>query len=125
MSSCDERRKSAWRPVDSQTLSNIHVTASRIAHTMAKHLFIFPRPASKRPCRPARTRSLAFHFSTSGASSKEHFMHRTVYFTIERQENRVKIRAGYDIAFNCFRDVPMVLMLSVHPSRQHDLLTDN
>ena len=52
-------------------------------------------------------------------------MHRTVYFAIERQETHVKIRAGYDIAFNCFQDVPMVLMLSVHPSRQHDLLTDH
>lgn len=37
----------------------------------------------------------------------------------------MKIRAGYDIAFNCFQDVPMVLMLSVHPSRRHDLLTDH
>jgi transglutaminase-like putative cysteine protease len=52
-------------------------------------------------------------------------MQRTVYFAIERQENHVKIRAGYDIAFNCFQDVPMVLMLSVHPSRQHDLLTEH
>jgi hypothetical protein len=30
----------------------------------------------------------------------------------------LKIRAGYDIAFNCFQEVPMLLMLSVHPSRQ-------
>jgi transglutaminase-like putative cysteine protease len=37
----------------------------------------------------------------------------------------LKIRAGYDIAFNCFEDVPMVLMLSVHSSRQKDLLTDH
>jgi transglutaminase-like putative cysteine protease len=36
----------------------------------------------------------------------------------------LKIRAGYDIAFNCFQDVPMILMLSVHPSRQRDLRTD-
>jgi transglutaminase-like putative cysteine protease len=35
------------------------------------------------------------------------------------------IRAGYEIAFNCFQEVPMVLMLSVHPSRQADLLTDH
>jgi transglutaminase-like putative cysteine protease len=35
----------------------------------------------------------------------------------------LKIRAGYDIAFNCLQDVPMVLMLSVHPSRQRDLVT--
>jgi transglutaminase-like putative cysteine protease len=37
----------------------------------------------------------------------------------------LKIRAGYDIAFNCFQDVPMILMLSVHPSRQRDLRTDH
>ncbi|WP_045008549.1 MULTISPECIES: transglutaminase family protein [unclassified Bradyrhizobium] len=37
----------------------------------------------------------------------------------------MKIRAGYDIAFNCVQDVPMVLMLTVHPTRQHDLLTDH
>ena len=35
----------------------------------------------------------------------------------------MKIRAGYDIAFNCFQEVPMVLMLTVHPSRRRDLLT--
>jgi transglutaminase-like putative cysteine protease len=44
---------------------------------------------------------------------------------VESQETAVKIRAGYDIAFNCFQDIPMVLMLSVHPSRQHDLVTDH
>ncbi|WP_420738192.1 transglutaminase-like domain-containing protein [Bradyrhizobium japonicum] len=37
----------------------------------------------------------------------------------------MKIRAGYDIAFNCVQEVPMLLMLSVHPSRQRDLLTDH
>ncbi len=37
----------------------------------------------------------------------------------------MKIEAGYDIAFNCAEDVPVVLMLSVHPSRQPDLLTDH
>lgn len=37
----------------------------------------------------------------------------------------MKIRAGYDIAFNCFQDVPMLLMLTVHPSRQSDLVTDH
>ncbi|WP_426612493.1 transglutaminase-like domain-containing protein [Bradyrhizobium sp. McL0616] len=37
----------------------------------------------------------------------------------------MRIRAGYDIAFNCFQDVPMVLMLTVSPSRQADLLTDH
>jgi hypothetical protein len=37
----------------------------------------------------------------------------------------LKIRAGYDIAFKCFQEVPMLLMLSVHPSRQQDLLTEH
>jgi transglutaminase-like putative cysteine protease len=35
----------------------------------------------------------------------------------------LKIRAGYEIAFECYQDVPMVLLLSVHPSRQKDLLS--
>jgi hypothetical protein len=33
------------------------------------------------------------------------------------------IRAGYDIAFECYHDLPMVLLLDVHPSREKDLLT--
>jgi transglutaminase-like putative cysteine protease len=37
----------------------------------------------------------------------------------------VKIEAGYDVAFNCAQNVPMLLMLSVHPSRQQDLLTEH
>jgi len=37
----------------------------------------------------------------------------------------VKIEAGYDIAFQCAHDVPMLLMLSVHPERQTDLLTEH
>jgi transglutaminase-like putative cysteine protease len=37
----------------------------------------------------------------------------------------VIIRAGYDIAFRCPQETPIVLMLSVHPSRQGDLLTDH
>jgi hypothetical protein len=35
----------------------------------------------------------------------------------------VIIRAGYDIGFECYQEVPMVLLLSVHPSREKDLLT--
>jgi len=37
----------------------------------------------------------------------------------------MRIEAGYDIAFSCPQKVPMVLMLSVHPSRRHDLLTEH
>jgi transglutaminase-like putative cysteine protease len=35
----------------------------------------------------------------------------------------LKIRAGFDIAFNCAKDVPMLLMLTVHPSQRSDLLS--
>ena len=37
----------------------------------------------------------------------------------------MKIEAGCDIAFNCFQDVPPILMLSVHPSRRSDLLIEH
>jgi transglutaminase-like putative cysteine protease len=47
------------------------------------------------------------------------------FFGRQEQEAALKIRAGYDIAFNCFQEVPMLLMLSVHPSRQQDLLTEH
>jgi transglutaminase-like putative cysteine protease len=36
----------------------------------------------------------------------------------------VKIRAGYNIAFQCPQAVPMVLMLTTHPSRDGDILGD-
>jgi transglutaminase-like putative cysteine protease len=42
-----------------------------------------------------------------------------------RGKTILRIRAGYDIAFNCSQDVPMVLMLSVHPSRRADMLSDH
>jgi len=35
------------------------------------------------------------------------------------------IEAGYNISFNCLREVPMVLMLSLHPSRIGDLRSDH
>jgi transglutaminase-like putative cysteine protease len=37
----------------------------------------------------------------------------------------VKIRAGYDIAFQCFQQTPMVLMLSIEPARLGDLLSEH
>jgi transglutaminase-like putative cysteine protease len=37
----------------------------------------------------------------------------------------VEIRAGYDIAFQCFQETPMVLMLSVEPARVADLLSEH
>lgn len=36
----------------------------------------------------------------------------------------MKIEAGYDIAFECDVAVPLLLMLSVHPTRRHDLQGD-
>jgi len=35
----------------------------------------------------------------------------------------MKIRAGYEIAYDCVQPTPMILMLSVHPSRIPDLVT--
>jgi transglutaminase-like putative cysteine protease len=37
----------------------------------------------------------------------------------------VEIRAGYDIAFQCFQETPMVLLLSVEPVRVRDLLSEH
>ena len=37
----------------------------------------------------------------------------------------MKIRAGFDIAFDCTQPVPMLLMLSVHPCRRSDLLSED
>jgi transglutaminase-like putative cysteine protease len=37
----------------------------------------------------------------------------------------VKIRAGYDIAFQCLQETPMTLALSIEPSRERDLLSDH
>jgi transglutaminase-like putative cysteine protease len=35
----------------------------------------------------------------------------------------MKIRAGYEIAYDCAQPTPMILALSAHPSRRPDLLT--
>jgi hypothetical protein len=35
----------------------------------------------------------------------------------------MKIRAGYEIAYQCPQPTPMIVMLSVHPSRTPDLIT--
>jgi transglutaminase-like putative cysteine protease len=35
----------------------------------------------------------------------------------------MKIRAGYEISYDCSQPTPMILMLSVHPSRAGDLIT--
>jgi transglutaminase-like putative cysteine protease len=37
----------------------------------------------------------------------------------------VQIHAGYDIAFQCFQQTPMVLMLSIEPARVGDLVSEH
>ncbi|MGO3930235.1 transglutaminase-like domain-containing protein [Rhodopseudomonas pseudopalustris] len=37
----------------------------------------------------------------------------------------MKIRAGYNIAFQCFQETPMNLLLSVHPSRQQHIIGEH
>lgn len=37
----------------------------------------------------------------------------------------MEIRAGYNIAFQCLRETPMVLMLSIEPTRLPDLLSEH
>jgi hypothetical protein len=37
----------------------------------------------------------------------------------------MKIHAGYEISYECPQPTPMILMLSVHPSRFPDLLTED
>ena len=34
----------------------------------------------------------------------------------------MRIRAGYEIAYDCVAPTPMLLLLNVHPDRRHDLL---
>ncbi len=36
----------------------------------------------------------------------------------------MRIHAGYEISFDCPQTTPMMLAISVHPSRAHDLLTE-
>ena len=37
----------------------------------------------------------------------------------------MQIRIGYELTFDCAQPTPMMLMLNVHPSRAHDLLSDD
>jgi hypothetical protein len=37
----------------------------------------------------------------------------------------MKIRAGYEISYDCPQPTPMILALSVHPSRLADLMTED
>jgi len=46
----------------------------------------------------------------------------TIFYNPPEGGSFVKIEAGYDISFECDEAVPMLLMLSVHPSRQQDVI---
>jgi hypothetical protein len=35
----------------------------------------------------------------------------------------ITVRAGYEISYDCPQPTPMILALSVHPSRRRDLIT--
>lgn len=37
----------------------------------------------------------------------------------------MKIRIGFELAYKCSQPVPMILMLNVHPSQRHALLTED
>jgi transglutaminase-like putative cysteine protease len=37
----------------------------------------------------------------------------------------IKIRAGYEISYDCLQPTPMIVTLDVHSSRSHDLLTSD
>lgn len=36
----------------------------------------------------------------------------------------MRIRAGFDLGYDCAQPTPMLLMLDIHPSRRHDLVTE-
>jgi transglutaminase-like putative cysteine protease len=59
------------------------------------------------------------------SSGKEQKIGFWLLLSSQVRRQTLKIRAGYDIAFNCLQEVPMLLILSIHPSRQQDLLTDH
>lgn len=69
--------------------------------------------------------SVALSFSKLGGVQRERRRTLRIIFPYRAAEVKLKIRAGYDIAFNCIQEVPMLLMLSVHPSQQQDLLSDH
>jgi hypothetical protein len=74
---------------------------------------------------PSGAGDLPFSFGTIEAVAEEPRAGFMLVFPSDNGEATLKIRAGYDIAFNCVQEVPMLLLLSVHPSRQHDLLTEH
>jgi transglutaminase-like putative cysteine protease len=43
----------------------------------------------------------------------------------QTKRRHVQIRAGYDIAFQCSQETPMVLMISIEPARSRDLLSEH
>ena len=49
----------------------------------------------------------------------------TEFHSVRTEEVSMKIHAGYEISYDCPQPTPMILMLSVHPSRFPDLLTED
>src|ERR1700676_804926 len=81
-------------------------------------------------CRPrAGFECLIFPHPNQAFSGNEHCgssLFRHNYFVNPKRSSRrndVEIRAGFDIAFQCFQETPMVLMLSIEPARIRDLLS--
>jgi transglutaminase-like putative cysteine protease len=66
----------------------------------------------------------AFNFSSLQGGELEPD-HPRPLIILNGGQGLVKIEAGYDIAFQGAQDVPMLLMLTVHPSRQQDLLSEH
>lgn len=94
----------------------------RIALRQVDRTYAFGRP--HRVFRPP-PRHDAFNFSSLGRRRHGTAANATRLLPWRVGGRPVKIEAGYEIAFQCSQDVPMLLMLSVHPSRQHDLLTEH
>src|SRR3954469_1590234 len=69
----------------------------------------------KRRCWAARQRNLSRHVVLSTQPAKVP--------TARSKRLSMKIRAGYEISYDCPQPTPMILSLSVHPSRIPDLLT--
>src|SRR5579859_2742985 len=68
------------------------------------------------------SRESAFNFSSIGGVSQEPSRPGGFNRIIDWRQG-MRIEAGYDISFQCPQETAMVLMLSVHPDRQQDLLS--
>ena len=65
------------------------------------------------------------HQAVSGTNSGAAACFAIIYIHSLSRSYLVQIRAGYDIAFQCVQETPMVLMLSIEPARVADLLSEH